>query len=225
MNYNSIELEPNNQSDEEYKHYQSEYKRKSIHFNKENIFNHSIPTRPEIPTYSHSVPNLTDRLLLSPESPSEIEQEDRCMTKSGYICICSILYLILLISGFIVGNMLLVKQKNNCENNVPSIYTKVNITECDHYFLTCQYGNYTCKVDYGDNFSCNFPNNTVYIYISPNNKNCAKEYYFYSKDHCSDNLFLFNILLIIFGVGCFCVNLSTVNCNNNRHSRMRNIIK
>lgn len=212
-----IELETQNQLDKEYEYYQTEYKRKTLRFNKEEkkTINRVIPTYPNpnrpVSSQSTPIPRVTDSLL----HPSQTKNNYRGWYK-GIFCV---LYIILLIIGFVIGNMLLGKQRDNCEDNFPSIYTKVNVTTCSIQSITYQYGNYTCLIK-GEDFSCNFPNNTAYIYVSQNHKNCAAEY---RINQCSDDLVLFNIMMVIFSLCYFCMGLSTPIHKNNRR-QTRNII-
>lgn len=201
MNNDTIELETQQQLDNEYDYYQSEYNRKTLFTpeEKKNSIKHFVYYHNHLPDPNITLtypPRATDSLLHTPN------RQNRACYRKGFCCI---LYTVILISTFIIGNMLLKTNQDNCKNNIPSIYTKANITICNKDFITCTYGNYTCNLSYNGDAPCNLINNTVCIYISQNNRNCAKEYNSYRMDRCADSLFIFNIMVVMFGGCCLCV--------------------
>lgn len=155
------------------------------------------------------------QLEVQPENDSEVQPENKSKNSLCKIC-CDCVTIIIVIAictgGLTCYFMFLspreIEKANECKNSISDILTKVNVTSCDGRYVDCKYTvnnrNITCRVEYNEPKTCIFPDNSVYIYTSKNNKYCTSYKDKTSNGDCNSPMIGFFILSILF-LGGYCL--------------------
>lgn len=118
------------------------------------------------------------------------------MIKMKYILI---LWMIILIGCIIGVNIHLVDEYKRCTNSEPNRLVNATVVSCDGIFITAQITEQAettqCTVHLKQPTNCDFPTNSLYIYVSKNKERCSIESF---DDDCPKNLVLVNVILGMF---------------------------
>lgn len=132
---------------------------------------------------------------------------------SQYCCrrVLASIVLLLFLGGivcyYVFINIILNKQKNDCEDTIPTKLTLVNVLFCDGLTVNTEYmvngRNMTCIIRYKDPVPCKFPDNKTYIYLSKDGYHCSDKEETEKYGDCSGGIILFNLLSGLFGTLIF----------------------
>lgn len=162
---------------------------------------------------NNTTTQLENSLENKPENKLEEQSKNKPKKQSINGCdLCVIIIFVTISVGsltcyFVFLSPIEIKKANDCKNAISDILTKVNVTSCDGRYVDCQYvannRNITCRVEYDEPLTCIFPDNSVYIYTSKDNKHCTSYEDNTTDNECKSSMMVF-FVFSVWLLGGFC---------------------